>query len=329
MPAQTSIAAVSGADSLATQGVTVAHNNRRRARAIAAFPGVVVFGLIALVVFGLGHATVGLIAGAAAGAFVSAAYLFGARGMLLRALRARPVDQDDVPGALNLIDGLCASMGLPLPEIWLVEDDARDALAIGRGPRTAALVLTSGLVESLDPVPLEGVLAHELTHVKSGDIAPATVSAAILLPLAVFVPSVGGLVHRLAGRGRELHADRSAVAVTRYPPGLSQALAQIVSGPPPGQSSVLGGKAVGRATRWLWTVALPTVGAPAGRAQSVARDGAPTFSPFEASGTLDSEAPPLSDTSSSVVEFDPAWDAREVVGELDAPRVRIAALEES
>ncbi len=327
-PAQASILDTSGAGDRAALDVAAAHNNRRRARAIASFPGVIVFGVIALVLFGAGDPTAGLIAGAAAGFAVSAAYLFGARGLLLRALRARAVDEDDLPRAFNLVDGLCASMGLPLPEVFLIDDEARDALALGRGPRTAALVLTSGLVESLDPVPLEAVLAHELTHVKRGDIAPATVSAGVLLLLAVFVPSVGGFVHRLAGRGRELSADRSAVAVTRYPPGLSVALVQILSGPPPGSGSALGGLA-GRTTRWLWTVALPAVGTQSGDHAHEWSSRSVPGAPVGASGTLETESPPSADPSASVLALDSAWlGTDEVVGELDAARVRIAALDE-
>lgn len=250
------------------------HRNRRRARSIAAFPGVVVFGLIALVLTALGESLIGLIAGAVAGVLVSTAVVLSASKLLLRSLRARRVDEDDVPRTYNLVEGLCATMGLPLPAMWLVDDETLDALAIGRGHRTAALVLTTGLADSLDPVALEGVLAHELTHIKRCDIAPATVSAGMLLPLAFFIPGTSGLVHRLAGRGREFQTDRLAVAVTRYPPGLREALAAMVLGPAPGARSPLSGRAVARATRWLWTVALPDgatarSGAGGGRSPSV------------------------------------------------------------
>jgi hypothetical protein len=108
---------------------------------------------------------------------------------------------------------------------------------------------------------MEGVLAHELTHVKRCDIAPATMSAALLVPWAVFLPGMGALVHRVAGHGREFDADRFAVAVTRYPPGLREALSEMVSGPLPRPRSVLAGSAVARTTRWLWTVALPVADA--------------------------------------------------------------------
>jgi len=220
-------------------------------------PGVVVFGLVALVLTGLGEALVGLVAGAAAGVVVSVGAWLGATPLVLRSLGARLADEEDLPRAYNLVEGLCASMGLPVPEMWVVEDEARDALALGRGHKTAAIVLTSGLARDLDPVALEGVLAHELTHVKRCDVAPATVSVAVVLPVASLVPGIGAIVHRLAGRGREFYTDRLAVSVTRYPPGLRDALTEIVDGPLPHPDSPLSGRGVGRATRWLWTVALP------------------------------------------------------------------------
>ncbi len=233
------------------------HHNRRRARAIAALPGVVVFGVVALVLTGVGAPLAGLVAGAAAGAFLWATVWLGASSFVLRSLHARRANEEDLPGAYNLVEGLCASMGLRLPAMWVVDDEIRDALALGRGPRTAALVLTSGLADALGPVAMEGVLAHELTHVKRCDVAPATISAALLMPLAVFLPGLGALVHWAAGRGREFDADRLAVAVTRYPPGLREALSEMVSGPLPRTRSLLAGSAVARTTRWLWTVSLP------------------------------------------------------------------------
>jgi Zn-dependent protease with chaperone function len=271
------------------QGLTssaVVHNNRRRARAIAAVPGVVLFGIIALVLTAVGQSLVGLIAGAAVGAAASLALIFGATSLLLRSLGVRPTDEDDVPRAYNLVEGLCASMGLSPPAICVLDDDARDALALGRGHRTAVLVLTTGLVESLDPVALEGVLAHELTHVRRADIAPATISAALFFPLAVLLPSAGAIVHRLARRGREFHTDQLAVTVTHYPPGLRDGMWQITEGPPPRPASGFAQRAALQTTRWLWTVALPA-----------------------------------DDSGWAILPDD-------LVGELDAASVRIAALEE-
>jgi Zn-dependent protease with chaperone function len=171
-------------------------------------------------------------------------------------LGARPGSDAELARAENLVDGLCATMGLEPPDILVIDESTRQALALGRKSGVAVLVVTSGLLDALDPVSLEGVLAHELVHVKRADIAPATMAAAMLLPVAGFIP-VSGLVHTLAGRGREFRTDRLAVAVTRFPPGLHDALVLMAEGPAPRAPSALTRRGVARATRWLWTVALP------------------------------------------------------------------------
>jgi heat shock protein HtpX len=124
----------------------------------------------------------------------------------------------------------------------------------------AFLIVTTGLVDALDPVQLEGVLAHELMHVKCADIVPATMAAAVALPLVAVLPGMANMVHALAGRGREFRTDARAVGVTRYPPGLRQALAVMVDGPVPRSPSPLAGRGVAHVTRWLWTVSLPDAG---------------------------------------------------------------------
>jgi Zn-dependent protease with chaperone function len=223
---------------------------------IAAAPGIVVFVVVAVVCVAVGLALEGLVAGIAAGLVVSFALWRGATGVLVRAVGARPGNDEELARVENLVDGLCATMGLEPPEILVIDEWARQALALGRKSGAAVIVVTSGLLESLDPVCLEGVLAHELVHVKRADVAPATMAAAVLLPLAGFVP-VSGLVHTLAGRGREFRTDRLAVAVTRFPPGLHEGLLLMAEGPAPRQPSPLTRRGVSRATRWLWTVALP------------------------------------------------------------------------
>jgi heat shock protein HtpX len=286
-----------------TDDSAVAHRNRRRARLIAALPALLLFVVLLLIFSAMGAVVVGVIVGAVVGAVAGASVMFGATGLLLRSLRARPTDEDDLPRAYNLIEGLCASIGLPPPAVWLVDDTSRDALALGRGPGTGCLVLTSGLVDALDPVALEGLLAHELTHIRRGDIAPATVAAALFLPLAVVLPGAGSIVHRLAGRGREFRTDQLAVGVTRYPPGLREALSQMVGGPAPQSGSLLTNRAVVRSTRWLWTVALPIS----------------SISGTAVGARAAASAPP---------EREKREEREEMVGELDAASVRIAALDE-
>lgn len=236
---------------------TLARRNRRHALGVAALPGVLVFAVVALVGAALVEPVVALVVAVAVGLVVWAGTWWSATPLLVRALHAQGADEDEYARVYNLVDGLCATMGLDIPTVCVVEDDARNALALGRRRRVAVLVLTTGLVDALDPVQLEAVLAHELVHVKCGDIVPATVAAAMVLPVVALVPGASGLVHALAGRGREFQADQRAVGVTRYPPGLRQALALLVEGPAPRAPSPLAGRRVAEVTRWLWTVPLP------------------------------------------------------------------------
>lgn len=239
------------------QDAVEAHRNRRHALGIAALPAVVLFGVLSLVLTVAVSPIIGVVAGAAGGLALWAAVWFGAMGLVLRSLGCSRADEDDLPRVFNLVDGLCATMGVAVPTVCVIDDPTRNALVVGRRPATSALVVTTGLVDALDPVALEGALAHELSHVRRNDVAPATVAAAIFLPLASLWPAVGDVVHGLAGRGREFRTDQAAVSVTRYPPGLREALAVMEAGPPPRAGSVLAGRGVAMATRRLWTVALP------------------------------------------------------------------------
>ena len=103
--------------------------------------------------------------------------------------------------------------------------------AAGRSPRRAAVVATTGLLETLNRVELEGVLAHELCHVKNYDILPATVAVTALGALTVLGPLGGELMQFAVGSRREVLADAGAVLITRYPPGLSAALKKIQANP--------------------------------------------------------------------------------------------------
>jgi Zn-dependent protease with chaperone function len=242
--------------SASNEEADLAESNRRRGLAIAALPGLVV-GVVVVVVGALTVGPlVGLVAGVVLGVIVGVGVWRAATPALVRALHAEPADEDDYARVFNQVEGLCATMGLALPTVLVVEDDVRGAITLGLKRDDAILVVTSGLVELLDPVQLEGVLAHELVHVKCADIVPATMAAAVTLPLVTVFPGMTNLVHVLARRGREFRTDALAVRVTRYPPGLREALALMVDGPVSRAPSPLAGRGVAHATRWLWTVSL-------------------------------------------------------------------------
>lgn len=182
--------------------------------------------------------------------------------VVLRLGRAEPADPVTHARLHNLAEGLCVASGLPMPRLHVIDDVAPNAFVTGRSEKHAALAVTTGLLEQLDRVELEAVLAHELSHVKGDDILvptlavttlglptlvadlclrmawrnggrqgrgdPAGGSAPWLRPVGaailVLSPALSALLRAGAGPRRVAMADLAAVEMTRYPPGLISAL---------------------------------------------------------------------------------------------------------
>lgn len=199
---------------------------------------------------------------AGAMAFVS---FFSSDRIALAASGARPAVGPEFKRYHNLVEGLCIAAGLPKPKLYVVEDPSPNAFATGRNPQHAALAVTTGLLDQLTRVELEGVLAHELSHVKNYDIlvttlavtavgavalladvgfrfmfwggrrsndnqrsgGPGAILAILSLLLVVLAPLVARMMQFAMSRNREYLADVSAVALTRYPPGLCSALEKL------------------------------------------------------------------------------------------------------
>ncbi len=141
-----------------------------------------------------------------------------AEGMALDKVGAVPCDAATYPRFHNIVEGLCAAAGVPKPALYVVDDAAPNACSVGRDPRRASLVATTGLLEKLNRIELEGVIAHELSHIKSHDIVVSTLAVAFV---GSFAPT---LVPKAVGAPREALADVTGVSLTRYPPGLISAL---------------------------------------------------------------------------------------------------------
>jgi heat shock protein HtpX len=155
------------------------------------------------------------------------AYLYADR-VVLRLSHARPALPDEEPRYHNLVEGLCVSAGLRKPDLYVIDDDALNSFATGRNPGHAAVVVTTGLLRKLSRMELEGVLAHELSHIRSNDVRVTSLGAALVaLPLMPAPPLAARLLAALVGRGRESDADVGGVRLTRYPPGLAAALENI------------------------------------------------------------------------------------------------------
>lgn len=184
--------------------------------------------------------------------------------MALWTAGAKPIKKEDHPYVWRLIENLCITAGLSLPKVYLISDPAPNAFATGRDPQHASLALTTGIIERLENEELEGVIAHELSHIKNYDIRLMMIVIvlvgtiafladwlmrgffwgqwgqreerrsgleAILLVagviLALLSPLVAQLIQLAVSRRREFLADASGALLTRYPEGLARALEKI------------------------------------------------------------------------------------------------------
>jgi len=190
---------------------------------------------------------------------------FSGDQMLLRGAGAIEIYRKDQPEIYRLVENLCIAQGLPVPRIYIIDDESLNAFATGRDPQHASIALTKGIVKRLERPELEGVIAHELSHVKNRDIRLMLITVAgisfftflseicfrlayssgrrsrhskndggatlILLAAGIFFLIYGYLIApliRLAvSRTREYQADASAALMTRNPGALARALEKI------------------------------------------------------------------------------------------------------
>ncbi len=222
--------------------------NRRRAIMLCAVPAVVPAVVVGVVLTVAVSWIAGLIALVVVGAAIAIGLWRLAPGRALRSVGAVPIDEHDEPRLSNMVEGLCATFGLRVPSLHLVRDPVPNACALGRDASSADLVVTSGLLDLLHPIELEGVVAHELAHVKRGDNGVSCIA----ITLAGLVGGEATL-RRSIGRGasREYRADVVGASAVRYPRGLLDAMKLMMSAPDPVADSVFAPARYG-ATRWVW-----------------------------------------------------------------------------
>jgi heat shock protein HtpX len=170
-----------------------------------------------------------------------AAYWYGDR-VVLGMVGARELPLGEAPALHASVAGLAGLAGLPKPRLYLLPDGFPRALAAGRGPRGGAIAVSSGLLAATPPAELEGVLAHELAHIRNRDVlvqTAAVVVAAALIEtsrvggwlqrtlLFVLGPFAAAIVHLLLSPKREFAADRAAAALCGSPHGLADALVRL------------------------------------------------------------------------------------------------------
>jgi len=184
---------------------------------------------------------------------------FAAGSQALAIAGAREITKADDPRLWRIVENLSIATGTPMPKVYIIPDPAPNAFATGRDPEHAAVAATTGLLEIMDDAELEGVMAHELGHVRNYDIRVSMVVfglvvavgflADALLRLAFFsrsrnanpvilvfglvamilAPIIAGVVQAAISRQREYLADATGAMTTRYPEGLARALEKLAA----------------------------------------------------------------------------------------------------
>lgn len=173
---------------------------------------------------------------------------------------AREIDHDSNRELYHIVENLCITSGLPVPKIYIIDDTAPNAFATGRDPEHAVIAVTTGILQKLDKTELEGVLAHELSHIGNRDILFSTIVVVLVgfvtlladwfwrasffggrrrdregggyifiiaIILTILAPIVATLIQLAISRKREFLADADGALLTRYPEGLAMALEKI------------------------------------------------------------------------------------------------------
>jgi heat shock protein HtpX len=193
--------------------------------------------------------------------------------MVLSASGAVQIKKKDNPELFRIVENLSIGDGLPMPKVYIIDDPSPNAFATGRDPKHASVAVTSGILERLSKIEMEGVLAHELSHVKNYDTRLLAITAVIVgfialltdmfmrnlfwggfrrdnensrataiffviaIVLAILSPIIASLIQLAVSRKREFLADASGALLTRYPEGLASALEKISKDPRPMQSA--------------------------------------------------------------------------------------------
>lgn len=195
--------------------------------------------------------------------------------IVLAISRAKEIHKQGHFQLFTTVENLCIGAGLPMPRIYIIEDTAPNAFATGRDPKHAVICITTGLLQKLDKLELEGVIAHELSHIKNYDIRLMSIVvilvglvallsdwflrfsfwgggrrrrdsgsgqlgailAIIAIVLAILSPLIAQLIKLAISRSREYLADASGALITRYPDGLASALEKISADSEPLEAS--------------------------------------------------------------------------------------------
>ena len=212
---------------------------------------IALFGAIGAMIGGKSGMLLALLFGGAMNIF---SYWFSDK-MVLRMYNAQPVDETSSPYLYNMVRELAARAQLPMPKVYIINEDAPNAFATGRNPQNAAVAATTGILRTLSERELRGVMAHELAHVKHRDILLSTISATMAgaisslanfamffsgrdsegrpsnpiasIAVALLAPLAASLIQMAISRAREFEADRGGAEIAGDPHALADALLKI------------------------------------------------------------------------------------------------------
>src|SRR3989338_553139 len=153
-------------------------------------------------------------------------YFAGAK-MALAINKAKEITKKDNPRLWRTVDNLSITEGMTMPNVYIMDDPAPNAFATGRSPDHSAVCATTGLLQTMDDQELEGVMAHELGHVKNYDMRVNTIAFALAIVAIILAPIAAMLIQLAISRRREYLADATGALTTRYPDGLASALEKI------------------------------------------------------------------------------------------------------
>lgn len=216
-----------------------------------------------------GNFYIGLVTALLFSLFYAMLGFFSGDQMILAMSGAREVKKEEYPYLFNTIEGLAIAANIPVPKAYVIEDSAMNAFSTGRDPSNASITVTTGLLKSMNRQELEGVIGHEMAHIRNYDIRIMMLTAVLVgistllsdfllrsflwggkggkreggnvtlalivigLALAVLTPLISQLIQLAVSRRREFLADSDAIVLTRYPPGLANALKKIAKDPDP------------------------------------------------------------------------------------------------
>lgn len=239
-------------------------SNKRKSFLLIFFFAVFVFGLATIFGASQGDPALYFIPACVIATISSLSGYYYSDSLVLTMSHAKRIEEKDNRELYRTLENLCITTGLPMPKLYIIDDTAPNAFATGRDPKHAAIAVTKGLLLKLKKVEIEGVLAHELSHIKNYDTLIMTLvvvfagiivlmsdffirmsfyrrrgssrnggGAAIMmvigLVMAILSPIFAKLIQLAISRQREFLADASAVLITRYPEGLAQALEKIAN----------------------------------------------------------------------------------------------------